>query len=240
MLNDLLTVMWKERKGLLRYRGGRTRFLVALLSPFLLAIYGPLRDGPEWVEQEGSVILAMLVSVILVVITIPDSFAGERERHTLETLLASRLPDRAILFGKIVVSVAFSWGATLLVLGLGLVMVNVIHWGGGLLLFAPRIALAALTLSFLLATLAAGVGVLISLRSATVQEAAQALTAIFLVPPMLLTIVLLMFNEQLGDAFGTLSGEQILLTVLTALTIADLVTYGAAMVRFRRARLIMN
>ena len=47
---------------------------------------------------------------------VADSFAGERERHTLETLLASRLPDRAILAGKLLVPVAVAWGAALLAL----------------------------------------------------------------------------------------------------------------------------
>ena len=30
MLDDVLTVIWKERKGLFRYRGSRTRFLLVL------------------------------------------------------------------------------------------------------------------------------------------------------------------------------------------------------------------
>ena len=100
MLDDILTVMWKERKGLFRFRGSRSRFLLTLLSPVFFAIFQPLRDGAAWVEQEQSVVLSAMVSVLLVAITVPDSFAGERERHTLGTLLASRLPDRAILFGK--------------------------------------------------------------------------------------------------------------------------------------------
>ncbi len=237
MLQDVLTVMWKERRGLLRYRASRTRVAVALLSPFLLAIYGPLRDGAEWVDNEGSVILAMLVSVIIVAITVPDSFAGERERHTLGTLLVSRLPDPAMLFGKLVTSVAFAWGVALAALAVGLITVNAAHWDGKPLFFAPTVALANLTLSFLLATLAAGVGVLISLRSATVQEATQTLTAVFLIPPMLLTMTLLMFHEQV-DVFGRLSGEQALLIVVAALLVTNIAVFVTAMARFQRSRLV--
>jgi ABC-2 type transport system permease protein len=40
---------------------------------------------------------------------ITDSIAGERERQTLETLLASRLPDRAILLGKVVAITLLGW-----------------------------------------------------------------------------------------------------------------------------------
>jgi len=100
MMNDILTVMWKERKGMFRYRGSRNRFLIVLLGPFLMAIVFPLQAGPAWVEDLDSIFIAVFIPIILVSITIPDSFAGERERHTLGTLLASRLPDRTSRIGK--------------------------------------------------------------------------------------------------------------------------------------------
>jgi ABC-2 type transport system permease protein len=240
MIDDILTVMWKERKGLFRFRGSRTRFLLTLLMPVLMAFQGPLSDGPDWVEQEGSVIFAAIIPVIVVLITVPESFAGERERHTLGTLLASRLPDRAILFGKLAVSLAFAWGVTLIVLLLGLVIVNVAHGDGELLFFTPTIALADLAVSFLLATLCAGAGVLISLRSATVQEAAQTLAAVFFMPPMLLTMALLLFRDQVRDIVGSLSGEQILLVIVVLLAAADLAVFAAAMARFQRSRLYLD
>ena len=43
---------------------------------------------------------------------VPDPLPRERERHTLETLLASRLSDRAILLGKIGAAVGFEWVIT--------------------------------------------------------------------------------------------------------------------------------
>jgi len=240
MIADILTVMWKERKGMFRYRGSRTRFLMVLLAPVLMAIIFPLQAGPDWVERLDSVFIAVFIPIILVSITIPDSFAGERERHTLGTLLASRLPDRAILFGKVAVSVAFAWGVTLVAILLGLVTVNVAHWEGKLLLLTPTIALADLGLSFLLATLAAGAGVLISLRSETVQEAMQTLTAVLLLPPMLLGFVLQMFRDQVRGLFGALDGNQVLLIVLAVLAMIDLGVFSAAMARFQRARLILD
>jgi ABC-2 type transport system permease protein len=91
VLRDIVPVMWKERKGLFRLRGRHTKYFLNLLTPLVLAIMQPLRDGPEWVAQEGSVVLAAISAMLLVFITVPDSFAGERERHTLGTLLASRI-----------------------------------------------------------------------------------------------------------------------------------------------------
>jgi ABC-2 type transport system permease protein len=240
MINDILTVIWKERKGMFQYRGSRTRFLLVLLTPVLMAIVFPLQAGPDWVEDLDSVFIAVFVPIILVGITIPDSFAGERERNTLGTLLASRLPDRAILFGKVVVSVAFSWGVTLAAILLGLVIVNVAHWEGQVLLLTPTIALADLALSFLLATLATGAGVLISLRSHTVQEAAQALTAVLFVPPMLLGMLLTILRDRVGELLGAVQGEHILLIVVAILAGIDVVVYIGAVTRFQRSRLYLD
>ena len=241
MIADILTVMWKERKGMFRYRGSRTRFLMVLLAPVIMAIVFPLQAGPDWVEDLDSVFIAVFIPIILVSITIPDSFAGERERHTLGTLLASRLPDRAILFGKVAVSIAFAWGVTLAAILMGLVTVNVAHWEGKLLLLTPTIALADLGLSFLLATLAAGAGVLISLRSETVQEAMQTLTAVLLLPPMLMGMVAtLMLRDQVGELFRAYDGTQVLLIVLAVLAMMDLGVFAAAMARFQRAKLILD
>ena len=240
MRDDILTVMWKERKGLFRYRGSRARFLLTLLSPLFLAVWAPLEEGREWVNGPSPVLLAAIVPIILVGITIPDSFAGERERHTLGTLMASRLPDRAILFGKVAVSVIFAWGVALIFLLAGLVTANVAHREGELILFTPTIALAALALSFLMATLSTGAGVLISLRSATVQEATQTLMAIFLVPPMFMMMAMLVFRDQIQDLLGGLSGEQLFLIIMVVMTALDLLVFAVVMSRFQRSRLYLD
>ena len=53
--------------------------------------------------------------LILAGVMITDSLAGERERQTLETLLASRLSDRAIVLGKVAAITLLGW--LLLLLG---------------------------------------------------------------------------------------------------------------------------
>ena len=240
MINDILTVMWKERRGMFRYRGSRTRLLMVLVSPLLMAIVFPLQAGPAWVKDLDSVIIAVFVPIILVSITIPDSFAGERERHTLGTLLASCLPDRAILFGKVAVSVTFAWGVTLAAILLGLVTVNVAHWEGKLLLLTPTIALADLALSFLLATLATGAGILISLRSQTVQEAQQTLTVVLIFPPMVLGMIMMALQDRVRELVGAFQGEQILLIIVAILAVIDVVVFVAAMARFQRSRMYLD
>jgi ABC-2 type transport system permease protein len=237
--SDIGTVMWKERKGLFRFRGSRSRFLLTLLTPILLAAIMPLQIGRDWTTTVFSVMLAAIVPVLFVGITVPESFAGERERHTLGTLLASRLPDRAILVGKTALAVAFAYGLTLFFLLVSLVAVNLAHWDGNIILFDPVIALADVTLSILLATLAASTGVIVSMRSATVQEAAQTLMAIFLIPAMVVQAGFVLFLRDIIDYAEKLNGEMLLLIVVAVLIALNLVVGALALARFQRSRLII-
>lgn len=237
MWGDVLTVMWKERKGLFRYRGSRGRFLLTLLTPVLLAAVFPIQIGRDWGSTMFSVMLASIVPVLIVGITIPESFAGERERHTLGTLLASRLPDRAILFGKFALAVAFAWGLTLVFLLVSLVAVNLAHSEGGIILFEPIIAAADVVLSFLLATLTASAGVIVSMRSATVQEAAQTLMSFFLVPAVVVQVVLVFFLRDIIKFAENLNGELLLLIAVTVLVALNAAVGAIALGRFQRSRL---
>jgi len=244
MLTDVLTVMWKERKGLFRVRGRRTQALLAILSPVLLAVYLPLQEGARWVDSPLSVLLAFVVPLILVGMSIPDSFAGERERHTLPTLLASRLPDRAILFGKISTSVALGWLTALAMLAGSLLVANGAHWDGRVSFYQPTILLADVGLSFLVAMLTATAGVLFSLRSATAQEAQQTLMAVLLIPPMLLQFALfaVMQSEpaqaRLGALMRNVSFEDVVLTILAVLLVLVAGLSWTAVARFKRDRLV--
>ena len=248
MLSDVWIVMWKEMKGLLRYQGSRTRSLLGFLIPMvMLGIYLPLQIGRALVEGPWSLLASVFIPMIMVGMTIPESFAGERERHTLETLLASRLTDRAILFGKVAVSVGYAWGITLMLLLVSLVMVNIIHWDGQVLFFTPIMTLANVALSLLLASLVAGIGVLKSLRAATVQEAQQSLMTATLFPLVLLQMIpLLLLNvvpngkALLKELVEAANPTQIILILIAVLIVLDLVLLATAMVRFKRARLILD
>jgi len=238
MLDDVLSVVWKERKSQFRVRGSRLRFLLMLFSPLLLGTIFPITWGPEWLVQLPPLVVATITSVILVAVMVPESIAGERERHTLETLLASRLPDRAILLGKLLVPVTVGVGAALLANLCSLIVLNVTNWQGKILFFSPPIALGSLALSFLMALLTAGAGVFVSLRVATAQEAAQILTFAIIIPPMLLQLVPLLFRDQMQQFLETVNGPQLLLIVLAVLVVLDVAVLLAAVARFQRARLI--
>ena len=245
MLNDIKTVMWKERKGLLRTGGSRKKALLVLLAPILLCgIVLPIQLRGTWLSSAWSLGIAFIVPLMLLTSTIAESFAGERERHTLETLLASRLPDRAILLGKLLLSMGFGWGMTLLLLVISLVVVNVFEWSGRLQLFAPAILWADITLSLLTSGLVASLGILVSLRSRTVQSAGQTIMSLLFVPALLLQAVVFLLPtflpvEKIKAALGTLDLNDILLAFLAILLILDLALFSGATARFQRSKLLL-
>ena len=244
-MHDVLTVMWKEWRELLWHggslRGGRLS-LIVLVGMF--GILMPYQSGAAWLTSPGTMFYWGWVPLMLVAGAIADSFAGERERHTLETLLASRLPDRAILFGKVLAAVVYGWLLVLLMLILGVITVNVSVSDPGLLMFPRPFAIGAPLLALLGAGLAATAGVLVSLDASSVRQAAQTLN----VSILLLILVPLVLSQALSDATREAWGawasgvgvEGIIWTVAAALFVLDGGLLAAAMVRFRRARLTLD
>jgi ABC-2 type transport system permease protein len=244
MIMDISTVMWKEARELFVLRSGLRGGWTGLL--ILIGVFGvlmPLQSGPEWLSAPTTVLLWAWVPFILVNSVVADSFAGERERHTLETLLASRLSDRAILFGKISSAIAYGWGITLIGLLVALVTINIAHADGELLFFPPLTGLAILLLSFLVAWLAAGLGILVSLRAASVRQAQQTLSLAFLflfVPLFLLPVLPEQIRETVTNAVSGLDIQLAGALIIIFLLVIDVGLLAAAIRQFNRARLIIN
>jgi ABC-2 type transport system permease protein len=247
MVADIWTVMWKESRGLLRVQGSTAKTLLNIVVPVLaLAILMPLLLGEEWVTAAWPLFTSVVIPLIVVGITIPQSFAGERERHTLETLLASRLPDRAILFGKMLVAIALGWGTALAVALVGLLPVNLFHSTGRIMVYRLDIALAIILTSFLMSTLLASLGVLISLRAATAQGAQQALISSLLVPLMIVQVVPMVMlslvpnGREILASWLSVDFAAIILVVVGVLVVLNVGLVLIAMTRFRRARLLLS
>lgn len=237
-MNDLRTMIWKEWKDFL-LSGGRSDLLRPLLILGILGIVLPLSFRLSWIHLDPAPVLIILYAPFMFVSSfIGDAIAGERERHTLPTLLASRVSDRAILLGKVLVVVGFTWGMTLFCLLLGAIVVN---WSQGQtqwVFYTPiKLFLLVLVMSFLTILLAASGGVLISLKSATVRQAAQT---------MVLGEILLGFAIYLLVSFlpasltASLTTSQMVSIILLALVILDAILLAASLVSFQRSRLILG
>ncbi|HEV8537419.1 MAG TPA: ABC transporter permease [Bacteroidota bacterium] len=243
MMTDIGTVFWKEQKELLSQKGTRGR-LGVLMFVLVFGIFLPLEMGRSWIESPMVLLYWVWVPLFLVSTVIADAFAGERERHTLETLLASRLPDRAILLGKMFGGIGYSWGLTLLSLVLGLVTVNLTHGDGTMLMFSPLVGLAILVLSLLGAGLAAGTGVVVSLRASTVRQAQQTLSVSILmllfVPVLGAQALPLRWKVSLVQLFAEMGVTTSVIGAIFALVLVNLGLFLWALARFKRARLILD
>ena len=245
MIGDVLTVAWKEWRELLQFggslRGGRFSLLI-LVGVF--GVFLPFQAGADWVESPATVFYWGWVPLMLVGSAVADSFAGERERHTLETLLASRLPDAAILLGKIAAAVSYGWGLVLVMLVLSLVTVNLTARTGPWLLFPWRFAIGAPMLALLGAGLAATAGVLVSLRAQTVRQAAQTLN----VGVLLLVFIPVIGMQALPDAWQAqlvawamaVGVDGMLWVSAGLLALLDAALLAAGFSRFRRSRLVLD
>ena len=236
MIKDIQTMIWKENKSIFRRKVSRSNLIRIISAPALLAFVFPITWGPDWVEDFPALIIAFIAPALLVGVMIPDSFAGERERHTLGTLLASRLPDRAILIGKVIPPILIGWSTGLIFPLLSLVIVNFAHGDGGVLLYNSTITFGILALSFLSSTVMAAGGVLTSLRSETVQDSTQKLMAFIMVPAVLIQVVPLLFREQVTAIIGGMDGQQHLIIAVLILAIMDVALYVFAFARFQRAK----
>jgi ABC-2 type transport system permease protein len=245
MIRDILTVAWKEwlefRDQLLRLRRGGLSALIVIL---MLGIFTPLQMGPLWLTSPLMLAYWPLLSSGMVSTLIADAFAGERERHTLETLLATRLSDTSILLGKVLAAIAYGLLFTFANIIVGIVTLSIAHAGEGIQ--APPAVHVAYML--LLVTLAcstlAGVGVFISLKAATVRQAQQTLGIIM----MVLFIGPVLFIQFL-DAEARLSLAGRLTTVGTGILVgwasavlvaASVILITMALLRFKRGKLTLD
>jgi len=245
MFEDMLTVMWKESKSLLRYSDNRWKAITILVTPIaLVGILIPIQFREGWLTSGWSLGIAFITPLILIVSTIAESFAGERERHTLETLLASRLPDRAILFGKLLISVIFGWGMTLLLLFISLLVVNLLDGKSGFQNYQPDILWLGILASLMMAGFVSSLGIVISLRSPTVQAASQSMMLMLFMPLLLLQAVIFLLptvlpRDTVSAIADSLNFTNIVLVILAILLVVDVVLFLGALSRFQRSRLIL-
>ena len=236
-MSDILTMVWKESKDLL-FQGGWRSLIRPLFVVGIMGIYLPLEFGPQWVDLTPiGMILLLWIPFFVIISFIGDAIAGERERHTLETLLASCMPDRAILLGKVVATVLYAWGMGVLSLLLGLVLVDLFRTQGNWMFYPLDLFVDALVLILLASVLGASAGVLISLRVSTVRQAQQILSIGTIVLVFGATFVLRALPTNL---VSSLTYQQSLLIAVAVIAVLDAILLGLSLASFQRSRLILS
>ncbi len=244
MIGDILTVMRKELREMFIQGDPRGRSKIGII--ILVLIFGivfPLQNGRSWVETPISIMVWGWMPFLWVSGIVADCFAGERERHTLEALLATRLSDRAILFGKILAAMLYGLILTWSIMLLALVTVNLTAGRGELLLYPLNLIGGALIFSILISSFSASLGVLVSLRAGSVRQAQQLMSAgmLFLfVPFMLLQFLPRTFLASVVNMLQNADPVRVALMAALVLLMIDLVLILIGMRLFQRSRLILD
>ena len=259
-MSDLLTVARKELREILVGGGRRAGLIRELMFVFLFGVFFPLSQGDAWRSGAVPTAFVFMIPLLLAGPYVADTFAGERERKTLETLLATRLPDHSIYLGKILAVCTYAWAITVLIVIASLVALNVSGAGAGtpvsgaqnasgsegFFVYPAAVWVAALAGSFASALLMSGIGTFISLRSETVRAAHQA---------MMIPLFILIFGGSFGIGAlwralpaGTrvsilqwasgISALEAIAGTVALLLLVDAFLLRLGVRRFRRSRLI--
>jgi ABC-2 type transport system permease protein len=260
-VTDAWIVAKKELREIVGGGGGRRGLFRELIFIGLFGIFFPLSQADAWRAGIVPVAFFLLIPVFITGPYVADSFAGERERKTLETLLATRLPDAAIYLGKVSAVCLYAWVTVFLILATSLAALNLTGAGadvtalppgwpapesGGLFVYAAPVWVAWGLGSMATALLMAGVGTLVSLKAATVRAAHQT---------MMLPLFVLVFGVAFGLpwVYGRLSPSSkealereliglsptaAVLVVVAAIGLVAAVFLAVGLRRFRRGRLI--
>lgn len=243
--SDVGAVAWKEAHELWRAGSGRASRGGIVLIVAVFGIIWPIMFGRALVEAPISAAYWLWLPMMLIGQVVIDAVAGERDRHTLESLLATRLPAGAILAGKLLTAIAYGCVLALAVVALGVVTINVTvpHPPDRLLLVEPVAFVAVAIVFVLIAALMAAIAALVSIR-ASLRQAQQlfgvGVVAVTLLPLLALNVLPEFVRSGLADALSSLPPAADFGLLVVTLALVDAILLGASVVRFRRSDLILE
>jgi ABC-2 type transport system permease protein len=235
MIRDSLIVAEKELRELFASLSTKILAMQIALLGVIFGVLIPYSQGPYWIAE--TYFLGIHLMFVPLVVTFPfvgDCFAGERERKTLETLLATRLDEKALFLGKSLSVFVFSYIQVLIVVLLGMVSINA-YWriekgGEGIFLYSPPVLFALFGLSAAMVALATGIGVFVSLRAESVRTAQRIMGTIDLAMFLPMFFVLALITLDWVAVMAALGLVLLLTALLSVLAIRS----------FRREQLVLG
>lgn len=173
----------------------------------------------------------LIIPVMSSSVIAADSFAGEKERNTLEALLATPLTDSELLLGKILVSFVPGMGVTLLGAALYAVTLDLLTYdlfGRYIMPTVPWLVMI-LVLAPMIALLGTAVTVIISSRVRGFREAQQ-LGSILVIP-----ILALLFGQATGYL---MLGSRVMIVLACLIGALDLVLFRFGLRLFQRENIL--
>lgn len=200
----------REIEGLSVSQEAEYLILVYLFSPFFL-------------------IIPTLTSSVIA----SDSFAGEKERKTIEALLATPISDSELFLGKMLVSFIPSMIVTILCFMGYSAIVDLITFEASGRLLLPNVTwillIFLLAPTFALASI--GLTVMISVRVKGYREAQQ-ISAVLLLP-----VLALLFAQMSGAVFF---GPIAILSLTGVMMVMDVVIFRLGVKLFRREQILQR
>jgi len=217
------------------------------LAPFFMGIgmagvFLPLVFGPALLMPGGMAAMTAVITGSFTSSLAGDSMAGERERKTIEVLLACPLSGPSIVLGKIAAMVSFGllMGGLFLTLAYGTLMV--LHPQEVRMSFSWITPPAALFFSLTAATLVAAMGAWASLRAPSVKQAQQTLglsvMVLLIAPVFALQVLPQTWTERLEATLTSLPGPAVLMALAGLMVVLDLLAIWLVLTRFRRSDLL--
>ncbi len=174
IFNDVKAILWKELKEILFVRGIKKATYSNLV--FSMIIYGiilPILMGNWWYERGVISFLVVFVPVIYSMSFSINVFVGERERKTLKTLLATRITDKGIFFGKFIFSFFYTYLYILSIVLISIITKAILtYMTMKTIVFMPysiSTIILLLTASPLLVVLATSIGIVISFKAKEIK-----------------------------------------------------------------------
>ncbi len=178
----------------------------------------PVQDAAGFVLDRilsDWITLFLILPTFVPILLSANAIAGEREKRTLEPLLASPVQPAELLLGKSLASLAPAVFLSVIAFAAVTVLVDVIAWPtfGRLLLPTPSWLLGIFLLAPLFAFLGNGIAVLISARVSDARLAQQ-LAGLFVLPLVGIAIA------QFAGAFrGSILGYLLMAAIVAALDV---------------------
>ncbi len=242
MINDIMTVFQKEWKEVFQSRGLKGYLFNWIIMVLLIGVYMPITVGAEWFKSPMILLLWSWPGLQLISGIVADSFAGEKERHTLETLLSSHLPDTSILLGKLLNGLVYAGTLFPAALLVGAVTVNLAHPSDGIQFYNIGIFFEIIGLHYLCLFLVATVGMLISMHSNSVRSAYQKIAVAILVLVLAPSLSVGLLSPELKNGLTAFISRPELgigaLAVGVALLVIDVILFMICLGNFKRPQLL--
>ncbi|MGF1490083.1 MAG: ABC transporter permease [Prochloraceae cyanobacterium] len=248
MFAEIAAIMWKEWRQLLQRTGGKVWVFVLriLLSFVFIALIIPVEiENGAIVDYSWNLVWVTMPSVIVLGL-VSFSFAGERETHTLPTLLASPLSDRALVLGKIGFPVIYGFVCSLIITLCLLVKINIVSESKELILYSQASFVSGLLTSWLVATFVGTLGVYTSMKSPTIRQAQTSLVLTMLVVAFLplISFVASAFlipqdiKTNIIEFVAGLNSSTVIVIILLGLAVFDLILIFLVLKWFDRDKLL--